>query len=99
MMHMADTKIMNQEEMAAFYSRLSELTKEGSERDVREYINDHYLHLPEEVRNEVLFNLMRSSIDQQILEDNTIETIQNEGAAAIEALEEIKKEAESQQRT
>jgi hypothetical protein len=97
MMRMADIKIMNQEEMQVFYSRLSELTKQGSEREVREYINDHYLHLPEEIRDEVLFNLMRSSIDEQSLEDRTIETIQNEGATAVETLEEIKKEVEKEQ--
>ena len=90
---------MTQEELEAFYEKLSSLTENGTEGEVREYVNYHYPRLPENVRQELLFHTLVDAVDKTAREDAAVEQIQEEGLAAIEKLEQLKSEIEKDKLT
>ncbi len=87
---------MTKEELAAFYDKLTELTEHGTEESVRAYVNDQYPRLPENVRNEILFNTLLTSAQDELQEGRVIDKIQEEGLAAAEALEQVKVEIQQE---
>jgi len=82
--------LMNKEELEAFYGKLAELTERGTEGEVREYVNYHYPRLPEDVRNEILFNTLHDAIKDEIRTEAAILKTQEEGLAAADKLEKLK---------
>ena len=90
---------MTQEELEAFYDKLSALNASGTEGEVREYVSYHYPRLPENVRQELLFHTLVDAVNQTAREDAAIGQIQKEGLAAIEKLEELRREVEKEDLT
>lgn len=87
---------MTKEELVAFYEKLSALTDSGTEGDVRAYINQEYPRLPEDVRNELLFNTLLTSVKDEAREEASIADIQQKGLAAAESLENTKVQIEKE---
>lgn len=87
---------MTKEELDTFYDKLADLTSHGTEEDVRAYINDQYPRLPEDVRNEILFNTLLTSVQDEVREGRAVDQLQEEGLAAAEALEQAKAEIEQE---
>lgn len=87
---------MTQEELTAFYAKLAELVEQSTEQEVREYINHYYPRLPDNVREEILFNTFLDAVDEQRKGEVFIEQIQKEGLEAVDALEELKADIEEE---
>lgn len=86
--------IMTKEELEAFKEKLFELVDRGGEEDVREYVNYYYERLPEDVRNEILFNTLFTALKDEVRTQEIVLQIQEEGLAVAEKLQELKDKLE-----
>ncbi|RJQ35494.1 hypothetical protein C4556_00125 [Candidatus Parcubacteria bacterium] len=86
---------MTKEELDAFREKLVELTENGSEGEVREYVEHYYPRLPEEERRALLFNTLFDAIR----EEHAISEIQEKGLEAADSLEQLKRKIEREKLT
>jgi len=87
---------MTQEELTAFYAKLAELVEKSTEKEVREYIHHYYPRLPDNVREEILFNTFLDAVNEQGRGETLIEQVQKEGLEAADELEELKADLEEE---
>lgn len=85
---------MTQEELDAFTAKLAELTEHGTEEEVREYVSYHYPRLPEDMRNDMLFDTMLGAIKDEVREAPVIADLQEKGITAAEVLEQMRESVE-----
>ena len=86
----------NEQELKEFIDKLAAITETGTEAQVRAFVDSQFPRLPEEMKIEIAARVFADSINAEAQELETLEDIQNEELGAVEELEEIKKEAESQ---
>jgi hypothetical protein len=75
-----------------FYEGLTKVVASGTEADARNYIRDNFKLLSEESRTDLMMNMFAELADREVRERDTITQIQEQGIAALEALDKIEKE-------
>ncbi len=87
---------MTKEELGTFYDKLAELTEHGTEGEVRAYISGHLSRLPENVRNEILFNTLFTAVQTEAEQGSAVAGVLEEGLDMIDALEQAKTKIEQE---
>lgn len=83
---------MATENETKFYDGLAKIVASGTEDEVRAYVQENLMLLPEETRTDLMLNMFTELMDQEVRERDTITKIQEQGIAALEALDRIEKE-------
>ena len=91
---MADMKRMDTEELAAFHDNLADVLARDGEEAAQTYLGQHLQRLPGELRDEIVARTFFDEIVNEAREIEAVAQAQQEGIAALEALEAIKKELE-----
>ncbi len=86
----------NEKELAAVREKIAQLVKSKSEPDVRSYIDKQFPRLPKAMQDELLLNMLVTSLGDEALELDTISKIQEEGLAASAELEAMSAEAQKE---
>ncbi len=89
-------KEMTTEELVAFHDNLATLV-EGDEEAARVYLGRHLQRLPKELREEILARMYFEEIVNEAQEIEAIAQAQEQGIAAVEALQAVKKELEKRE--
>ncbi|MBI5644596.1 hypothetical protein HY970_00695 [Candidatus Kaiserbacteria bacterium] len=90
---------LSPQEIGAIYEKANALMVAGKSEDARAYLMEQLPQLPEDLRNKIVVELLNEAVQEELHELQTIDDIQEEGMAAAELLEELKKKKEKEATT
>lgn len=85
---------MDYEALLNFYNELTTLVQVGDDAKVQEAVAKRFGELPEDVQGELLTRMYLKGMQEKVEESDTLAAIQEEGLAALETLEILKKKIE-----
>jgi hypothetical protein len=89
-------KTMSAAGVAKMQAKIATMIETAPESKVRAYVDKQFPKMPEEMQQNLLADMLITSLRDEAAELDAIGLIQKEGLAAIEQLDAMKKEAEQQ---
>jgi hypothetical protein len=87
---------MNSQELETIFKHLASLVASGKEYEARAYLGEQLPKLPEDVRNEIMFEMFVEAVQQEAQGREGIANLQEESITAIRSLQDAKKELEDE---
>jgi len=80
-------------ELQRVMTRYTELLEKGSEAEARAFVLEEFPKLPQDVREQVLGEMLTMAIEDKVEEREATKALHEEGIAAFKALDEMEKKA------
>lgn len=85
---------MNSQELENVFKQLASLVAAGKEYEAREFLGEQLPNLPEDVRNDIMFEMFVEAVRDEARDREGIAQLQEQSISAIRSLQETKKELE-----
>ncbi len=85
---------MNSQELEHIFKHLASLLAAGKDHEARAYLNEQLPKLPEDIRNDIMFEMFTEAIQEEARDRQAIAKLQEESITAIRSMQETQKEIE-----